>query len=140
MSNSTEMFVTINNDKENTVCIEAEGRYNKFEDDPVYDPGSGNSMTCTYRPETTYELDEVDIELGDVEEYLKKLGDKDVEVCLEYHYVTHIYKDKKHTSVPKTHEVTSTVVKASDYKLIKKFIYDEAFDIVNDMIEYNGDE
>ena len=140
MSNITEMFVTINSDKENVIPIDVAGSYRKYEDDPAYDPNSGNSMTCTYRPETTYELDDVDIELGDVEERLKKLVDKDVEVCLEYEYTTHTYKDKKWFPSQKTHTVTSTVVQASNYKLIKKFIYDEAFDIVNGMVEYTGDE
>jgi copper chaperone CopZ len=139
MINSTEMFVTINSDKENCVPIDVEGSYRKYEDDPAYEPNSGNAMTCTYRPETTYELNEVDIDLGDVEECLKKLGGKDVEVSLEYEYTTYTYKDKKCFPSHKTHKVTSTVIKASDYKLIKKFIYEEAFDIVNDMVEYEGD-
>jgi len=147
MSNSTEMFVTINSDeetlhntKENFIPIEVGGNYRKYEDDPAYEPNSGNAMTSTYRPETTYELDEVDIDLGDVEHYLQKLGGKDVEVCLKYEYTTYTYKDKKCFPSHKTHEVTSTVIKAINYKLIKKFIYDEAFDIVNDMVEYTGDE
>ena len=139
MYNSTEMSVVINNDRDNLIVIDVEGSYTRHEDDPAYDPGSGNSMTCTYRPEYTYELDEVDIELGDVEQYINNLGNTDVEVCLEYEYTTRSYKDNKWVSSQETHSVTSTVVKASDYKLIQKFIYTESFSTVDDMIEYDGD-
>ena len=132
MSNSTEMFVKISSVE--PIGIEVEGDYDTYEDDPAYDPGSGNSMTCSYRPDTTYELGSVDIDLKEVKVQLEELGDKEVEITLCYEYSKYDYKNKVH--VPKTYNVSSAVIPASKTKLIEKFIYDEAFDIVNEMVEY----
>lgn len=127
MSNSTEMFIQILGKE--SIGIEVEGNYNRYEDDPAYDAGSGNSLTCSYMPDITYELESINIDLREVKNTLEDLGDKDVEITISYEY-----------SQCKSHDVTSTIVPASNLKLIEGFIYDHAFDIVNDMVEYNGDQ
>jgi hypothetical protein len=129
------MFVQVSSSE--PIGIEVGGSYDKYEDDPAYDPSSGNSMTCSYRPDTIYELREVDIDLGEVKNSLENLGDKDIEITVSYEYSRYDYK--KRENVPKSYSITSTVIPASNVKLIEGFIYDHAFDIVNDMVEYEGD-
>ena len=66
--------------------VEPEFRWERHEDDPAYDPGSGNSLTCTYSPEYSYELEDLYIDLGEVRESLGLIdSDRDtVNIRIEF--------------------------------------------------------
>lgn len=43
------------------ITFEVSAEYNVEQDDPAYDPGSGNSLTAQWCPSTSVDLDKVDV-------------------------------------------------------------------------------
>lgn len=107
--------------------VEPEFRWERYEDDPAYDPDSGNSLTCTYRPEYSYELEDLYIDLGEVRERLGSMdSDRDtINVRIDF---------------PNNENYNGTIdFSSKSITEVTEYIYDRCGEYITNEVEYDGD-
>jgi hypothetical protein len=113
--------------------VEPEFRWQRYEDDPAYDPRSGNSMTCTYRPEYSYEPKDIYVDLGEVKERLALINtDRDaVNVRVEFPHNENYYETYSLETFGSLSGISITKLIECIYGLCSEYIENE--------VEYDGD-
>ena len=107
--------------------VEPEFQWQRYEDDPAYDPGSGNSLTCTYRPEYSYEPKDIYIDLDEVRERLSSINSdmNTVNVLVEFPH-----NENYNNSIDFSE---SNIIKVTEY------IYEVCSEYIENEVEYDGD-